>query len=94
MSKRAWDWEIEDFLRAAKKADAGVVDQQVDPSGLREHLGHERRDRFVVGHVTNQHPDAVGPSWAALRLVPNTVNLEGYVRSPARGSRVMEGDLT
>jgi hypothetical protein len=43
------------LLRAADQTDTGVVDQQVDPSGLRENARNECVDGTVVGHVAGQH---------------------------------------
>lgn len=47
------------FLGASKHADTGIVDQQIDPAGLREHRRNERSDGRAVGYVANQHSHSV-----------------------------------
>lgn len=48
------------LLRAAKQSHAGIVDKQVDASGLGQNVIDHFRDRRVVGHVADQRGKAVG----------------------------------
>ena len=51
------------FLGGAQQTDPGVVDQDIDPAGLREHRRNERIDRLIVGHagfeITARHRDLI-----------------------------------
>ena len=52
MSKTRWSWATELSSAAPAAADAGIVDQDVDPPEPLDHLlDGPRCDRLVAGHV-------------------------------------------
>ena len=48
---------MEELLGAADQAEAGVVDQYVDPAGLRQHGRNQHIHRLIVRDVACQHGD-------------------------------------